>query len=135
MKNNSLRVVALIWAAVMIAVISSTATLLISGRTTHQTPQESRWVSEEEYATIQRYSRLDEVRNTLLNSYYEDLNEDELLLGAIRGMTGSIGSTGTESTTGSAASACSAVSTGTVAFSGTDGCTGSEGRTDSAWCP
>ena len=91
MKNNSLRVVALIWAAVMIAVISSTATLLISGRTTQQTPQESRWVSEEEYATIQRYSRLDEVRNTLLNSYYEDLNEDELLLGAIRGMTGSIG--------------------------------------------
>lgn len=91
MKNNTLRVVALIWAAVMIAVISSTATLLISGRTAQQTTQETRWVSEEEYATIQRYSRLDEVRNTLLNNYYEDLDEDVLLLGAIRGMTGSIG--------------------------------------------
>ncbi len=91
MKNNSLRVVALIWAAVMIAVISSTATLLISGRTAQQATQESRWVSEEEYAAIQRYGRLDEVRNTLLNNYYEELDEDELLLGAIRGMTSSIG--------------------------------------------
>ncbi len=91
MKNNSLRVVALIWAAVMIAVISSTATLLISGRTAQQATQESRWVSEEEYAAIQRYGRLDEVRNTLLNDYYEALDEDELLLGAIRGMTSSIG--------------------------------------------
>ncbi len=91
MKNNSLRVVALIWAAVMIAVISSTATLLISGRTAQQATQESRWVSEEEYAAIQRYGRLDEVRNTLLNDYYEELDEDELLLGAIRGMTSSIG--------------------------------------------
>ena len=91
MKNNTLRVVALIWAAVMIAVISSTATLLISGRTPQQNLQDSRWVSQEEYATIQRYKRLEEVRNTLRTSYYEELSDDELVLGAIRGMAGSIG--------------------------------------------
>ena len=91
MKNSTLRVVALIWAAVMIAVISSTATLLISGRTPQQNLQDSRWVSQEEYATIQRYKRLEEVRNTLRTSYYEELSDDELVLGAIRGMAGSIG--------------------------------------------
>ncbi len=91
MKNNTLRVVALIWAAVMIAVISSTATLLVSGRQPQQNVQDRRWVSDEEYAVLQRYKRLDEVRQTLMSDYYEDLDEDALLLGAIRGMTGSIG--------------------------------------------
>ena len=91
MKKNTLRTVALIWAAVMIAVISSTATLLISGKSNQPIPEDSRWVSQEQYDTIQRYSRLDQVRSTLLNNYYQDLNEDDLLLGAIRGMTSSIG--------------------------------------------
>ncbi len=92
MKNSSLRTVALIWAALMIAVVSSTATLLISGRTAQQpAAREDRWVSQEEYDTIQRYSRLDQVRETLLTEYYHELDEDELLLGAIRGMTGAVG--------------------------------------------
>lgn len=90
MKKNTLRTVALIWAAVMIAVISSTATLLISGRNAQPLPENSRWVSQEQYDTIQRYSRLDEVRSTLLDNYYQDLDENDLLLGAIRGMTASV---------------------------------------------
>ena len=92
MKNSSLRTVALIWAAVMIAVVSSTVTLLISGRATQQVPaEERRWVSQEEFDALQRYSRLEQVRKTLLNEYYQELDDDDLLLGAIRGMTGSIG--------------------------------------------
>ena len=92
MKNSSLRTVALIWAAVMIAVVSSTATLLISGRANRQTPtEENRWVSQEEYDTLQRYSRLEQVRKALLSDYYQELDEDSLLLGAIRGMTASVG--------------------------------------------
>lgn len=90
MNKNTLRTVALIWAAVMIAVISSTATLLISGRNAQPLPENSRWVSQEQYDTIQRYSRLDEVRSTLLDNYYQDLDENDLLLGAIRGMTASV---------------------------------------------
>ena len=90
MNKKTLRTVALIWAAVMIAVISSTATLLISGRNAQPVPEDSRWVSQEQYDTIQRYSRLDEVRGTLLDNYYQDLDEDALLLGAIRGMTASV---------------------------------------------
>ena len=91
MSNRPLRIVALIWAAVMIAVISSTVTLLASGKASQPSAPDTRWVTQEEYDTIQRYSRLDEVRKTLETSYYEELDEDELVLGAIRGMTASIG--------------------------------------------
>ncbi|MBR1820495.1 MAG: S41 family peptidase [Clostridia bacterium] len=91
MKNSSLRTVALIWAAVMIAVVSSTATLLVSGRAAQQNSANARWVSEAEYETIQRYSRLEQVRETLMDDYYQELDEEALITGAIRGMTSSIG--------------------------------------------
>ena len=92
MNKSSLRTIALVWAAVMIAVLSSTATLLVSGRASRPSPEEEeRRVTQAEYDIIQRYRRLDEVRATLLEGYYEDLDEDALVLGAIRGMTGSIG--------------------------------------------
>lgn len=91
MKKSSLRTIALVWAAVMIAVISSTLTLVFSGRSAQSQTNEARWVSQEEYDIIQRYSRLDAVRELLLRDYYQDLDEDALVLGAIRGMTGGIG--------------------------------------------
>ena len=91
MKDKNLRVIALVWAAVMIAVLSSTVTLLVSGRAAQSQGSEKRWISQEEYDTLQRYRRLDEVRQILTQRYYQELDEDELLLGAIRGMTGSIG--------------------------------------------
>ena len=89
MSKHTLRTLALIWAAVMIAVISSTATLLISGRSQLRAPDETR-ISEEDYALIQRYSRLDEVRRTMLDEYYHELDEETLVLGAIRGMAASV---------------------------------------------
>lgn len=91
MKDSKLRVVALIWGAIMIAVISCTATLLVSGRTARVDGETRRWVTQAEYDTIQRYSRLEEVRRTLLKDYYRELDGDDLVLGAIRGMTGAIG--------------------------------------------
>ena len=92
MNKNSLRVFTLVWAAVMIAVLSSTATLLVSGRAARPQPVEDDLrVSQEEYDIIERYRRLDQVRSSLIEGYYQDLDEDELVLGAIRGMTGSIG--------------------------------------------
>ena len=66
MKNSKLRALALVWGALMIAVISSTATLLVSGRTGGGAGESRRWVTQAEYDTIARYSRLDEVRQTLL---------------------------------------------------------------------
>ena len=86
MKNRPMHIFALAWAAVMIAIVSSTLTLLLAGRGSGQ-----RWVSEKEYERLERYSRLDSVRETLLDQYYQPLSEDDLLLGAIRGMTASVG--------------------------------------------
>lgn len=48
-------------------------------------------VSEADYKLIQRYSRLDEVRRTLEESYYVEVDEETLVTGAIRGMMDSLG--------------------------------------------
>ena len=71
MKNSNLRAIALVWAAVMIAVLSSTATLLFSGRAAQSREADQRWVSQEEYDVLQRYRRLEEVRQSLEESIGE----------------------------------------------------------------
>ena len=91
MKNGKLRVMALVWGALMIAVISSTVTLFVSGRLGSGAGELRRWVTQAEYDTIRRYSRLDEVRAALQKDYYKALDDDALVLGAVRGMTASLG--------------------------------------------
>lgn len=88
MKKRNFGVFELVWALVMVAVISSTLTLLLVGHFSDSSAVH--WVSGEEYKIIQRYERLDEVRKLLMNDYYQELDEQTLLLGAIRGMTQSI---------------------------------------------
>lgn len=88
MKKRSLGIFELIWALVMVAVISSTLTLLLAGR--FSDADATHWVSGEDYEKIQRYNRLDEVREMLMENYYRELDEETLVLGAIRGMTQSI---------------------------------------------
>ena len=89
MKKRSMRILGLVWGLIMVAVISSTLTLLFAGKSTSQ--EASHWVSGSDYERIARYARLDEVRETLLNDYYQELDEDELLLGAIQGMMAAVG--------------------------------------------
>lgn len=69
----------------MIAVIASTATLLITGGTG------AHWVTEAEYQRIRRYERLDDVRGLLMEEYYQPLDEDALMNGAIKGMADAVG--------------------------------------------
>lgn len=88
MNNRSMRLLTLIWAGLMIAILSSSATLLLAGR---GAASDKHWVTQQEYERIQKYDRLDEVCNTLVNDYYKELDESDLLLGAIRGMTGATG--------------------------------------------
>ena len=85
MKNRFARTAALIWAFIMVAVIASTATMMLTNRSTGSGGVY--WVSQEQYDLIERYKRLDEVRDVLLKQYYQPLDEDALVLGAIRGMT------------------------------------------------
>ncbi len=83
MKNKKSS--ALIFAAwiMLLAVILFSAFTLLFG--------DKKLVSGEEYAVIRRYQRLDEVRQVLLEQYYLDLNEDELMQGAIKGMAAAVG--------------------------------------------
>lgn len=43
-------------------------------------------VSDDEFDRISRYARLDEVRNILKTEYYKNIDDDELVLGAVKGM-------------------------------------------------
>lgn len=87
MENRPTRLFALIWGAVMIAVVASTLTLALSGGRLGG----DHWVSAEEYDAVQRYRRLDQVRDILMDQYYKPLDEEQLITGAIRGMTAAVG--------------------------------------------
>lgn len=86
MKRRIILILAMVWTLALVAVGSSLLTLAMSGEEGHV----SRIVSEREYQTIDRYRRLDEVRRTLEENYYVEVDEDELVLGAIRGMMDSL---------------------------------------------
>ena len=90
MKKNTLRVLAILWAVLIVAALSSTVTVMLSGRVVQQSPEGKRWVSEEEYATLLRYDRLEQVRQTLKGEFYQELDDETLVLGAIRGMTDAV---------------------------------------------
>lgn len=85
MSKKTMRILTLAWAGILIAILSSTLTLIAAGRTGG-----ARWVTQAQYDAIERYSRLEEVRGRLMSDYYQELDEDALLLGAIRGMTGAV---------------------------------------------
>lgn len=89
MKRRVVIITAVVWMLVIVAVASSALTaLVLSGS---DGGSALRVVGEDEYEIIDRYRRLDEVRATLMNEYYQPLDEDELVLGAIRGMMSTVG--------------------------------------------
>lgn len=89
MKRRVVIITAVVWMLVIVAVASSALTaLVLSGS---DSGSALRVVSEDAYEIIDRYRRLDEVRETLMSEYYQPLDEDELVLGAIRGMMSAVG--------------------------------------------
>ena len=86
MKRKNVILLAIVWLLVMVSVVASAVTLLASGRVSER----SRWVSREEYELIERYSRLEEVRTHLVENYYQELDEEELMTGALKGMMASV---------------------------------------------
>ena len=81
MKKRAVIIVAVAWMLVIVAISSSvlTAAVLDDGGG-------ARVVSEEDYETLQRYQRLEEVYDTLMRDYYVPLDEETLVTGAVRGM-------------------------------------------------
>ena len=84
--------VSVLWIVVVVAGVSSAITLRLSGGALPAQEQSdgSVVVSQQEYQAIERYRRLDEVRGILESDYYKPLDEEALVLGAVRGMLSSV---------------------------------------------
>lgn len=80
--KKGLKGIAAIWILIVVALVSARFTLTLAGA--DDAP--ARLVTQEEYEMIARYRRLEEVRQALTQDYYRELDEDALMLGAIRGM-------------------------------------------------
>ena len=81
MKKNRL-LVALLWAMIAAILLSSVA--LLTGGRLHL-------VNGEAYGILERYAKLEAVRSTLVKHFYREVDEDELMDGAIRGMMEALG--------------------------------------------
>ena len=81
MNKRTVVIAAVVWMLVITAVVSSYATMLLMSD-----GSAARMVSQEDYETLQRYRRLEEVYDTLVRDYYVPLDEDALVTGAVRGM-------------------------------------------------
>lgn len=87
MKKRVLAVAAVVWALALVAVASSTLTMLITGTAGSAG---SRAITDEELEFLDRYQRLDEVRGIIDESYYTEVDEEVLVQGAIDGMLASL---------------------------------------------
>lgn len=95
MKKRALVIVAVVWMVLVVAGVSSAVTMAMCGASFMGANTSSGdgavLVTDAEYEIIDRYSRLDEVRSILQTEYYLELDGDELVLGAIRGMMDAVG--------------------------------------------
>ena len=90
MSKRSLVFIAAAWLVILVAGLASAITMRLSGAGTGFALERGVQVTEEEYALISRYSRLEEVRRTVHDSYYRDVDDETLVLGAVRGMLESL---------------------------------------------
>ena len=87
MKRRILAITAVVWSLVLVAVGSSAVTMLLTGSSGFAG---SRAITDEELEIIERYSRLEEVRQTIMDNYYIEVEEETLVQGAIDGMLASL---------------------------------------------
>lgn len=87
MKKRTLLLVSTLWLLALIAIASAILTMMLVG---DQNGGKAHLVSEADYQIIERYRRLDEVRTRLSEEYYEPVDDETLVLGAIRGMMDSL---------------------------------------------
>lgn len=86
MKKRNLYLLCGVWLMMMVVVVSSALTLLASGSNLNL-------FGSKDAQLLQRYARLEEVRETLMKEYYQDVDEEALINGAINGMMASLGDT------------------------------------------
>lgn len=87
MKKRTILLVSTLWLLALIAIASAILTMMLVD---DQNGGKAHLVSEADYQIIERYRRLDEVRTRLSEEYYEPVDDETLVLGAIRGMMDSL---------------------------------------------
>ncbi len=92
MRKRSIVILAISWLVLLVACVSSIITMSIVGKlpSSPGATGAAVEVTREQYESIARYARLDEVLSELKNHYYLELSEDDLVLGAVRGMFSSV---------------------------------------------
>jgi len=94
MSKRSLVLIAIVWLVALVAGITSALTINLTGVeqgwNISLPANDGVYISEEEYAMLQRYSRLEEVRQILLQQYYTEVDDETLLTGAVRGLMDSL---------------------------------------------
>ncbi|MEA4898341.1 MAG: S41 family peptidase [Christensenellaceae bacterium] len=91
MRKRTIVILAVVWMVVLVAGVSSAVTMALVGALPGPSAGDAMRVTQQEYERLERYERLDEVFRELKGRYYTELNEDELVLGAVRGMAASAG--------------------------------------------
>lgn len=91
MKKQSVVILAVVWMLLVVVFLTASITMSMLGVSPSQQmilPGEdnSLRVTSQEFDMIKRYERLDEVRQIMMDEYYQPLDDDALLLGAVRGM-------------------------------------------------
>lgn len=82
MKQKNMLLLAGVWLLVA-ACIAMSASMLVSGGSV-------RLVSGKDFKMLERYARLEAVRRALSEEYYQEIDDDALVTGAIRGMMASL---------------------------------------------
>ena len=95
MSKRIIVILALIWMIILVAGVATSVTLALSGTNTgllmgRLANGQEIVVTDAEYQAISRYRRLNEVLDLIQNEYYIEVDEEELILGAIRGMVDSL---------------------------------------------
>lgn len=83
MAKRSMTVLALVWLIVIVAAISSTLTLTLTGG---GAVLDGTALSQADMELLERYSRLETIRQTMHSEYYQELDDTALMDGAARGM-------------------------------------------------
>lgn len=93
MRKRTIVILAIVWMVVLVAGVSSAVTMAVCGvlGSQSQLPASTTYqVDAQQYGMIERYERLEQVRRQLEENYYRELDTQELVLGAVRGMLAAV---------------------------------------------
>ena len=92
MSKRAIVVLAVVWIVLLVAGVSTSLTLMFCNVNASDEISlgSAHIVSAQEYSIIERFSRLREVLDVVEEDYYQPVDEEKLLQGAIDGMLGSL---------------------------------------------